>query len=97
MSSARKPTMRSVPHAVRPAWIYSLPTRESRSIPRAGLVYLRNRYLNPTTGRFQTPDLLGFVGSGVTLYAYVGNSPTKVRSLLLDKLGITIYYRTYQN
>jgi RHS repeat-associated protein len=43
--------------------------------PESGLVYLRNRYLDPTTGRFQTPDPLGFAGSGVNLYAYVANSP----------------------
>jgi RHS repeat-associated protein len=43
--------------------------------PESGLVYLRNRYLDPSTGRFQTPDPLGFAGSGVNLYAYVANSP----------------------
>jgi RHS repeat-associated protein len=43
--------------------------------PESGLVFLRNRYLDPSTGRFQTPDPLGFAGSGVNLYAYVANSP----------------------
>lgn len=43
--------------------------------PESGLVYLRNRYLDPLTGRFLTPDPLGFFGSGVNLYAYTQNSP----------------------
>ena len=43
--------------------------------PESGFVYLRNRFYDPTTSRFLTPDRLGAVGSGVNLYAYVGNSP----------------------
>jgi RHS repeat-associated protein len=43
--------------------------------PETGFVYLRNRYYDPTTGRFLTPDPLGELGSGVNLYAYVGNDP----------------------
>lgn len=44
--------------------------------PESGLVYLRNRYYDPTTGRFLTPDPLGFLGSGVNLYSCTQNSPT---------------------
>ncbi len=43
--------------------------------PESGLVYLRNRYLDPAISRFLTPDPLGALGSGVNLYAYVGNNP----------------------
>ncbi len=53
--------------------------------PESGLVYLRNRYLDPASGRFQTPDPLGAVGSGVNLYAYVGNNP----ATLTDPSGLT--------
>ena len=44
--------------------------------PESGFVYLRNRYYDPTTSRFLTPDPLGALGSGVNLYAYAGNNPT---------------------
>jgi len=43
--------------------------------PESGFVYLRNRYLDPSTGRFLTPDVLGFLGSGTNLYSYAGNNP----------------------
>lgn len=43
--------------------------------PESGFVYLRNRSYDPATSRFLTPDPLGFAGSGVNLYAYVGNNP----------------------
>ncbi len=43
--------------------------------PESGFVYLRHRYLDPATSRFLTPDPLGALGSGVNLYAYVGNNP----------------------
>jgi RHS repeat-associated protein len=43
--------------------------------PETGFVYLRNRYYDPSTGRFLTPDPLGSLGSGINLYAYVGNNP----------------------
>jgi RHS repeat-associated protein len=53
--------------------------------PERGLVYLRNRYLDPTTGRFQTPDPLGFVSSGVNLYEYVANRVANAH------VGCTLY------
>src|SRR6185437_2173269 len=40
----------------------------------AGFVYLRNRWYDPTTGRFLTQDPIGLAG-GVNLYAYAGNNP----------------------
>ena len=46
------------------------------STPNAtgGMVYLRNRWYDPATGRFLTQDPLGLAG-GVNLYAYAGNDP----------------------
>ena len=46
------------------------------STPNAtgGMVYLRNRWYDPTTGRFLTQDPIGLAG-GVNLYAYAGNDP----------------------
>lgn len=40
-----------------------------------GLVYLRNRWYDPQTGRFLTQDPIGLAG-GLNLYAYAGNNPT---------------------
>ena len=39
-----------------------------------GLYYNRNRYYNPSTGRFISPDPIGY-GDGMNMYAYVGNDP----------------------
>ena len=46
------------------------------STPNAtgGMVYLRNRWYDPATGRFLTQDPLG-LGGGANLYAYAGNDP----------------------
>ena len=46
------------------------------STPNAtgGMVYLRNRWYDPATGRFLTQDPIGLAG-GVNLYAYAGNNP----------------------
>ncbi len=52
--------------------------------PETGFVYLRNRSYDPTTSRFLTPDPLGYAGSGVNLYAYVGNNP----ATLTDPSGL---------
>lgn len=39
-----------------------------------GLDYMRNRWYDPTQGRFTQQDPIGLAG-GANLYAYVGNSP----------------------
>ena len=39
-----------------------------------GMVYLRNRWYDPQSGRFLTQDPIGVAG-GVNLYAYAGNDP----------------------
>jgi len=39
-----------------------------------GLVYMRNRWYDPNTGRFTQEDPIGYAG-GSNLYAYVGNNP----------------------
>ena len=46
------------------------------STPNAtgGMVYLRDRWYDPQTGRFLTQDPLG-LGGGANLYAYAGNNP----------------------
>ncbi len=42
--------------------------------PESGWVYFGRRYYDPTTGRWTTPDPIGFA-DGPNLYAYVKNSP----------------------
>jgi RHS repeat-associated protein len=39
-----------------------------------GFQYLRNRWYDPTVGRFTQEDPIGFAG-GINLYAYVGSNP----------------------
>lgn len=39
-----------------------------------GFTYLRNRWYDPSTGRFLTQDPIGLAG-GINLYAYAGNNP----------------------
>jgi RHS repeat-associated protein len=41
-----------------------------------GLYYNRARYLDPATGRWTTPDHLGFAAGDANLYRYVGNRAT---------------------
>ena len=48
-----------------------------------GLHYNWNRYYDPKTGRYLTPDPVG-LGGGLNLYVYVTNSPLN----LLDKAGL---------
>jgi RHS repeat-associated protein len=77
-----------------------------------GFVYLRNRFYDPATGRFLTPDPLGALGSGVNLYAYVGNNPTSftdptgqcpwcvgaaIGAVAGAVVGATVYTATHQD
>jgi RHS repeat-associated protein len=39
-----------------------------------GLVYMRNRWYDPNTGRFTQQDPIGFAG-GINLYGYAGGDP----------------------
>jgi RHS repeat-associated protein len=48
-----------------------------------GLVYMRNRWYDPNTGRFTQQDPIGFAG-GSNLYAYAGNNPVSYS----DPLGL---------
>jgi len=42
-------------------------------------IYIRNRYYNPSTGRFLSEDPIGFAGEDTNLYRYVGNNPVSYR------------------
>ena len=44
----------------------------------AGLYYMRNRWYDPSQGRFTQPDPNGVAGSGVNLYQYALNSPVRL-------------------
>jgi len=59
-----------------------------REFDRAtGLQYNRARYYDPATGRWITPDPLGFAGGDSNLYRYAKNDPTNA----VDPSGDTIY------
>jgi len=53
-----------------------------------GLVYMRNRWYDPNTGRFTQEDPIGFAG-GSNLYAYVGNNPVSFS----DPFGLKVCFR----
>jgi RHS repeat-associated protein len=50
----------------------------------SGLYYYRLRYYDPETGRFLTPDPMGFAAGDTNLYRYVFNNPTN----LTDPYGL---------
>ena len=55
--------------------------------PTTGLYYYRARWFNPQTGRFNSPDPVGFAAGDLNLYRYVGNAPT----LATDPYGTTAW------
>ena len=55
------------------------------------MVFFGRRYYEPTTGRFLTPDPLGFA-DGPNLYAYVHNSPL----ILIDPYGLLSVGEVYE-
>ncbi len=58
----------------------------------SGLYYLRNRYLEPGTGRFTTPDPTGAWEDGRSkgnAYTYAGNNPV----MFVDPTGLSSVYR----
>jgi len=50
----------------------------------SGLYYYRARYYDPATGRFLQKDPIGFGGTQMNLYGYVGNAPT----VYIDPYGL---------
>jgi RHS repeat-associated protein len=52
-------------------WFGSLPMGH---LDHTGLLYRRNRYLDPVSGQFTQPDPIGFAG-GLNLYGYAGGDP----------------------
>ena len=66
--------------SVRNPWRFA----SKRSDPETGFVFFGRRYYSSQTGRFLTPDPVGFT-DGPNLYAYVHNSPM----VLIDPYGLT--------
>ena len=66
--------------SVRNPWRFA----SKRSDPETGFVFFGRRYYSSQTGRFLTPDPVGF-SDGPNLYAYVHNSPM----VLIDPYGLT--------
>jgi RHS repeat-associated protein len=62
---------------------------ETRTAGTFGLYYYKNRYYDPTLGRFITRDPAGYVG-GMNLYGYVGSVPVSKQDPfgLWDKDGV---------
>jgi RHS repeat-associated protein len=58
-------------HARGESWIGSLVANKHDG---SGLVYMRNRYLNPQTGQFTQTDPIGLAG-GLNLYGYANGDP----------------------
>jgi RHS repeat-associated protein len=63
------------------SWLGSLVSNKHDG---SGLVYMRNRYLNPQTGQFTQTDPIGLAG-GLNLYGYAGGDPVNFS----DPFGLT--------
>jgi RHS repeat-associated protein len=61
-------------HHVTPAYFYTLKFYAAENQAYIGLLYMRNRWYDPSTGRFMTQDPSDIQG-GVNLYRYVINNP----------------------
>lgn len=49
------------------------------------LIYMRNRFYAPSTGRFMSEDPLGLAGGDMSFYRYVANDPVN----WVDPVGLT--------
>ena len=47
--------------------------------PTSGFYYFRNRWYDPVSSRFLSPDPIGFAGGQLNLYAFCGNDPLNYR------------------
>jgi RHS repeat-associated protein len=63
------------------AWLGTLIDEQKDA---SGLLYRRNRYYDPATGRFTQPDPIGLAG-GLNLYGYAGGDPVNFS----DPFGLT--------
>lgn len=78
----------NIKHTPHPRWITQSYTYTGREMDyETGLYYYRARYYDPKVGRFITKDPIGFGGSDVNLYVYVGNNPIN----LVDPTGQNVY------
>ena len=57
----------------------------SKRLDETGLIYYGRRYFDPVSGRWTTPDPIGFEG-GINLYAFIQNNPLTH----LDLYGLSI-------
>lgn len=60
---------------------YAYTSREF--VPELGIYHYRERWYSPSTGRWLSPDSIGFAGADTNLYRYVQNRPT----ILIDPTG----------
>jgi RHS repeat-associated protein len=61
-------------------------TRGQDKADETGLLYMRNRYYDPATGKFTQADPIGLAG-GLNLYGFAGGDPVNFS----DPFGLTIW------